>query len=64
MNGRWINLGRDEALVDESGTVVGFVRPMDEQISFRVRLSFYEASRPLKIDGHRFIGKPPDRKGA
>ena len=62
MNGRWINLGRDMALVDESGRLVGRLIPKDERIAYLTSKSLYEPYRSLRIDGDIYAGRPPDRE--
>lgn len=67
MSKQWINLGRDMALVDESGRFLGRLIPLDDQIARLTYKSLYEPYRCLRIDGDIFTGIPPDRderKGA
>lgn len=62
MSKQWINLGRDMALVDESGRLVGRLIPKDERIAYLTSKSLYEPYRSLRIDGDIYAGRPPDRE--
>lgn len=58
----WLNLGGDMALVNESGTLIGRLMPMEDKIYRATKRALYEPARPFKMRGHRFTGEPPDRE--
>jgi hypothetical protein len=42
---KWINMGRDMALVDERGAIRGVLITLDDQIGHKIRRAFYEPPR-------------------
>lgn len=63
----WIYRDGEYMLFNDSGAVIATLTPLDGQIHGQHEKRLYEPTRWFRIDGHRIIGKPPDRgerKGA
>ncbi|WP_054954970.1 hypothetical protein [Paenibacillus dakarensis] len=63
----WINRNDGYGLLNDSRRLVGEIVLIPNQIHGRQTKRLYEPTRWFKMDGHKSIGKPPDRdkrKGA
>lgn len=58
----YLNRDGECMLFSEYGTVIGMLIPLDDQILAEHSKRLYEPTRWFRMDGHKSIGKPPDRE--
>lgn len=58
----YLNRDGECMLFSEYGSVIGVLIPLDDQILAEQSKRHHGPSRWFKMDGHRVLGKPPDRE--